>query len=192
MLLIIISGIYLFAQKDTGETTSKTAAFGEEEAIVYLGNENAENEVLLAFDYSCPHCHRWIKEVFPELEPLIEKGTVKLRTQSMVYLNENSLRLSKLDQNLKKNQPNEYFNLFFKLMDDENIDNWGTDTYIEELVEEFHLNSEKLLSEPNIDVINITRAYTKNLEIEYVPTIFVNEKKVEDPFSIKEIVSNFK
>lgn len=168
-----------------------TDPIGDKELLVYLGNENATNEILLAFDYSCPYCHKWIREIYPSIEKFIQDGNVKLRTQSMVYLDENSLKLAKIDQNLKRYDSSHYFNVFFTLMNSDMSGDWATDAYLTNLFTQYQLDKNELYEEPKLDVINVTRKYTKALQIEGVPAVFVNGNFVENPFSLEEIQSFF-
>lgn len=200
-IISIIGLIFVFAigaifilssQKDNDFNTSPI----EEENLVYLGNEAAENEILLVFDYSCPGCKAWVEDVLPELEEdYIQTTKAKFRMQSMVYLNDASLLLSKFDQNLKKYNESEYYQISRRIMSDaqdEDQEIWGTQAYIDEIISEYDLEAKKLLQTPEIDAINVTRKYTRGLEIEVVPTVYVNGEKIEDPFNIREIASLIK
>ena len=50
-------------------------------------------------------------------------GDIKFRTQSMAWLNENSFKLSTIDQNLKLQHPESYFDIFVGLMKEKQIEN---------------------------------------------------------------------
>lgn len=200
IIAVLIGGIYFFNNKideeksqAESETTYKTDPIGDEKLLVYLGEEQAENEILLTFDYSCPYCHEWAITIFPQFSSLIEEGLVKFRTQPMVYVDANSLLLAKMDQNIRLNySPDQYYNMFFELMSELNQDVTVDDTFINDFIMKHNFDKELVLEEPELDVINVTRKYTRQLNIESVPTIFVNGKKVEDAFSLEEIKSHFK
>ena len=192
VLLVSFVTVQSVQNRNAESSDISTDPIGDKDLLVYLGEENAANEILLVFDYSCPHCHRWIHEIFPAVKEWIEEGNVKFRTQSMVYLNQNSLELSKLDQNIKRYYPEQYFDVFFTLIEDVDDPNWATDHYIKEIINKNQLDNERVLVDPVLDVINVTRKYTRELDIESVPTIFVNGKKVQESFSIDEIQSYLK
>jgi len=175
-----------------GTSVSTTDPIGDKDLLVYLGDEKAKNEILLVFDYSCPYCHQWTQEIYPAVDEFITNGDVKFRTQSMVFLNETSLKLAELDQNLKRNYPGYYFDVFFTLMSSDMNEDWATDTYLNHLITEYELNRDTLFKEPQFDAINVTRKYTKALEIDAVPAVFVNGNRVENPFSLEEIHSLLK
>lgn len=158
----------------------------------FLGSQAAENSLLFVFDYSCPYCHIWIDEILPQINENIQKGEVKFYAQSVVYLNDYSLAMSKFDHNLKQHFPEKYFDVFFRLVQDTRKEDWGSQSYFLDLIHEFQLNSDLLLEEPENDVISITRKFTRNYELEVVPTLIINGYKVKDPFNLKEIKSYFK
>nr|WP_239585378.1 thioredoxin domain-containing protein [Amphibacillus cookii] len=179
------------------EVTYQTAPI-EEQTLVYIGDEDADNELLFVFDYSCPWCKVWLEEVYPELEDeYIQEGTLKFRTQAMVYLNEASLLLSNFDQNLKNHLPDQYEALFNQVVADVDFEqekqtDWGTTSYIETLIDDYQLDRELLLQEPEIDAISVTRKYTRELEIDGVPTVFVNGVRIDDLFDIDAITAEIK
>nr|WP_173026406.1 thioredoxin domain-containing protein [Aeromonas sp. Ne-1]AKO69692.1 hypothetical protein [Aeromonas sp. Ne-1] len=161
----------------------------EKETIYYEGEETATNEILFVFDYACPWCKKWEAEVFPKVEELIGEGTVKYRTQSMVYLNDVSLLLANFDQNVKNYYPNKYTEINQKIMLDGNnhVADWGTSGYLQGIIHDYKLDENKVLETPSQDSIGVTRSYTKALEIDSVPTVFVNGVQVNDAFNYNEI-----
>lgn len=179
-------------KEQVGSNLFGTDPIGDSELIVFLGEASAPNEVLLTFDYLCPYCHIWIEDIFPALKPDIENGTVKFRAQSLVFLGETSHRLSNFDQNLKRYYPQDYYTIFFDIITNANEEDWGTETYLHHVIEKYGLEQEKVLSIPKLDEILITQKYAQTLDVEYVPTIYVNGQKVEDSFSIEEIRSYYK
>lgn len=197
--IALVGAISYFAINNSNNTkaTASSDSFSQEsteqleEKIVYLGKEQAENEIIFLFDYSCPYCHEWINKVFPKIQDeLIKTGKVKFRAQSMVYLNETSLKLSKIDQNIKVYYPKKYFNFFLDIMKSSAYENDDKiSKYINNIPEKYALNEDKINQEPAIDVINLTRKYTRDYEIDSVPTVIVNGQVVEDSFNIKEIQS---
>ena len=184
--------IYYYISKQLSENrhSQNPTSFIPDESIVYLGDESVENELLFIFDYSCVWCSRWIDEIFPHIKQLVDEGKIKFRTQSMVFLNEASLQLSILDQNMKEHDSDKYFAVFSQIVMDglnEDLELLLANNYLDELTSSYQLDNQIVHSEPNIDVINLTRNYTNGLNIESVPTVIVNGEKVDDPFDIKAI-----
>ena len=56
---------------------------------VKIGDATAENSFVLAFDYSCPWCHKWMEEVLPILqEKYLDSGKAYYVGQPIIfYLN---------------------------------------------------------------------------------------------------------
>ena len=64
------------------------------------------------------------------------------------------------------------------------------DQLINDSLKKYGFQKDKILKEPKMDVINLTRKYTRKYEIDSVPTVIVNGKKLNDPFNVDEIRSN--
>ncbi|SEN90686.1 Thioredoxin [Amphibacillus marinus] len=164
----------------------------DDQPLVYLGDEDAETEILLALDYSCPWCKVWMEEVLPELEEeYITTGEATFRIQAMTFLDNASLRLANFDQNIIRHAPEQYFAVARRIIQDSQSEDddgyWGTDAYISDLVAEFALDSELMLQEPELDSMNVSRRYQRGLNVETVPSVYVNGVKVNEPFDIDEI-----
>lgn len=162
--------------------------FNEGETLVFLGGGNAKNEILFLFDYSCPWCTVWVEEVLPSLKKHIDAGHTKFRTQSLGLLDSTSSKLTEVDQNLKVHYANEY-HAFFKdlIKDSSEID--ITDAYLEELANDHGLDIDVLLGNTDLNMQLLTKEYVEGFNVESVPTVIVNGKKIEDPFNIKSIES---
>lgn len=197
-LFIILLSFFIYnnlSKQSSKDNYQYQTSFIENESIVYLGDETVKNELLFVFDYSCIWCSRWIDEVFPYIMQWVDDGKIKFRTQSMVFLNEASLQLSELDQNLKQEDPDKYFAVFSQIMNDglkEDLEQLLANHYLDEFIANHQLNEQDIQAEPEIDVIHLTQTYTNGLTIESVPTVVVNGEKVVDPFDIKEIESFLK
>ncbi|ADU29019.1 DsbA family protein [Evansella cellulosilytica] len=191
MKSIIGLALLLFITGCTSEEGIDTNVLGEEEILLYVGDSDTEDELLFVMDYSCPWCKVWMDDIYPEVkEHWIDNEKLKFRTQTMVYLNENSLRLTDFDQNVKLYHPELYYDVIHEIMaeaGEEGPENWGSIAYIEDKATQFNLNEKTWSSKPAVDSISVTRRYTRALNIETVPAVFVNGVKVEDPFSLDEI-----
>ncbi|MFB1049760.1 thioredoxin domain-containing protein [Paraliobacillus sp. JSM ZJ581] len=110
------------------------------EVTWFLENQEATNEVLLVFDYSCLWCKKWMDEVLLELEEnWINIDSVKFLMGIMVYLNDASLRLSNFDQSLKRYYSNMYYEISREVMkeaenQEEEACTWRTAEYINETI----------------------------------------------------------
>ena len=183
--------LFLLTNKGKEIPTLNTSPINDSNLNLYMGDKKAKNEIFLAFDYSCPHCHRWIKELFPTIKKWTKEGKVKFRTQSMVFLDENSLSLAKFDQNVKRNYPDLYYDIFQSLISDSNQTSGGVRLSIEQTIVTYNLDREKVISESKVDPNIISKKYTEALHINSVPLVVVNGHKIDSPFSIEEIKSYF-
>ena len=162
----------------------------ELEDKVKLGEKEAGNTIVLVFDYSCPWCKKWMEEVLPEIKKsYIDTGKAKYVGQPIVLLNETSLFMAHVDYSLEKKFPDKYYDLQLQFAKDAETENWGTEEYIQTTLKEKGLsfNTEDLNSSNYPDPITVTRNYTKNFGVEFVPTLYINGIKLYDAFNLEEI-----
>ena len=156
---------------------------------VKLGEEDAENTFVLAFDYSCPWCHKWMMEVLPEIEKsYIDNGQANYVGQPLVMLDQTSLQLSHVDYFIEKNKPEKLYDFQLKMANEAGTETFGTEEHILSTLSDYGINSSlEELEKNNPDPISITRNYTKNFGVEFVPTLYINGIKVYNAFSLEEI-----
>src|SRR5690625_808828 len=151
-------------------------------------NDESENNISFVFDYSCPWCSIWMEEIYPEVNSLQEDYNIDFTVQSLAILNEDSLTLAKIDDNIKANYPTEYFEYLTEVLGDLlHEEELNLDHYINEMINQFGFDKEIVLKEPDTDINHATKQLVEDLSIESVPTIIVNDEKVLDPFDVKEI-----
>ena len=156
---------------------------------VKLGNADAKNSIVLAFDYSCPWCHKWMGEVLPVIqEKYLDTGKANYVGQPLVLLTQSSLLLSHVDYYMEKNKPDQLYDIQLRMVKESPNKNWGTEEYVQNLLKEYGVNiSIEELEKNNPDPISLTRNYTKNLGVQAVPTLYINGIKVYDAFNLEEI-----
>lgn len=161
----------------------------EVENKIKLGNENAENTIVLAFDYSCPWCHKWMGEVLPVIqEKYLDTGKANYIGQPLVLLSQSSLLLSHVDYYIEKNQPEKLYEIQTRMVKESKNENWGTEEYVQSLLREYGINMGiEELEQHNPDPISLTRNYTKNFGVEAVPTLYINGLKLYNAFDLEEI-----
>lgn len=203
LVLIVMSSLFLWnVLEDAGEDgeTNEEADHveGGDDKVIYdtteiienkvsLGAEDAEKEVLFVLDYKCPYCKEWYRDTFPQLkEAFIDKGEVKFFVQSQVLLSIESLLLTDFTQKVETLYPEKYFELIDRIIIDSELEHWGTEKYITELTEDLALVGWEEV-ELDYDIIRKTRQTTRGLEVDVVPTIYVNGRKVSDSNDFEEI-----
>lgn len=186
---MIIGAIILIAFLNATKSTKKNMEPVENQTLIYQGDQNADNEMLFLFDYACHWCSVWINDIYPIIKSdYIDQEELKFRTQAMVYVNDSSLQFANLDQNIKKYAESDYDQIFHQIIvDAESETNWGSEQYINDLLEIYQLDHELLLAEPDLDSIQVSRTYTRALEVDVVPTVYINGVKVEDPYDLSQI-----
>lgn len=151
-------------------------------------DSQVDHEVVFVFDYSCPWCSLWVDEVYPEMEPLLAKENVTFKTESLSVLDEKSLFMATMDYQVKKHYEDDYLDFFVQvstdLLDAENLD---MDYYIQQVIEQFDFDADLIFAEPDRDINAFTQEYVQKYEIDSVPTILIDGKKVQDPFDIEQI-----
>lgn len=199
--LIVMSGMFLFqtisslGDNDEDEineegNSEQDVVYDMEEFVegrIFLGDEDAESEMIFVLDYMCPYCKEWYRDVFPKVkEEYIDTGKVKLYFQPQVFLGKKSLALTEFTQKVEKLYPEKYFELIDRMEGDYDLEHWGTEEYILEVSEELELIGWDEV-ELDYDVIRKTRQVTRGLNVEVVPTIIINGHHVSDSSDYEEI-----
>ncbi|MBU9720076.1 MULTISPECIES: DsbA family protein [Bacillaceae] len=204
LALVVMSGLFLFNMSSgSGIDSTGEAYLAESRTIdeyevyetieftvdrVYLGEESATNEVILVLDYMCPFCKDWLEEVFPKLkDDFIDQGKVKYFSIPQVYLSKQSLALTEFTQQVEETHPERYFELLNRIFADHTIEEWGSEEYIANVSQEMNLSGWEEV-ELDYDVIRRTRQVTRGLDVDVVPSIYVNGRKVNDMMDYEEIV----
>ncbi|MEI2357871.1 DsbA family protein [Mesobacillus zeae] len=166
----------------------------EQKAI--LGNKHAPHTIYLAFDYACPWCKKWMQEILPEIQKeFIESGQAKYISQPLSLLSEESLKLVAADYFVETNIPGKYFDYQLSVAaeapkDHSNMSgNWGTDQYIESKINKFGLNYNDFLKQKDSfpDNLTLTRQFTREFALEFVPTIYVDGIKLAQYHDMNEM-----
>lgn len=192
-LLLILLGVTMLAACGTSQADDTKEWYTYEryelplEEKVALGS--GPHEIVFVFDYSCPWCKKWMESVLPEIESKwIETGEATFKGQPLVLLNERSQLLASVDANAEQVMPERYYTLQRHIgLDAETVEDFGTNAYVDRLAKTFDVDPAVLLA-PQVDTgIQNARLYTRDLGVEYVPTVYVNGIKLLDAFSLDEM-----
>ncbi|MCD8510341.1 MAG: DsbA family protein [Bacillus sp. (in: Bacteria)] len=195
--LLIMSSLFLktsfesYGQEELPEAEQETIYNTTEfiENRVFLGDEDAQDEIIFVLDYMCPFCKEWVEEIFVKLqEEYIDTGKAKFYSIPQVYLSKQTLALTEFTQKVEEIYPERYFDLLERIFADHGLDDWGSDEYIDGLAEEFSLAGWETV-ELDYDVIRRTRQVTRGLDVLVVPTIYINGRMVEDRMDYEEITN---
>lgn len=131
-----------------------------------------------------------MNEILPEIETKwVETGDAVYKGQPLVLLNEQSQFLANVDYNVEQVAPDLYYEIQRHIGHDAGeADDFGTEAYIRKLAAGYSLDADRLLKKSGTDSgIQNARLYTRDLGVEYVPTVYVDGIKVLDAFDIEEI-----
>ncbi|MCM3317952.1 DsbA family protein [Rummeliibacillus stabekisii] len=195
-------------QKETTKANVETTASAKEKASpkdnhqIYdidvkdrpvLGDKNAKNTIILAFDYSCPWCKKWFKNVMPKIEKeFIDNGKAKFVSQPLAILNQDSLFMTKVDRFVELKNPSKYYEVqrgFESRTNDDEVD-WATEEFILSTLEAAGIKTTiEAVNKVDNNGFEITSEYTENYGVESVPTVYINGAKLNDPFDIDKMKS---
>jgi hypothetical protein len=191
-LAMIIVGVSCSKEADKGGVfTYSKYDWQEQSAKQFLGSEEAQNTILFIFDYACPWCKKWMNELLPEVKiKFLDNGKARYSSQAVVLLSQESLNLAQVDYAVEKLSPEHYFKLQEMFSSEAGIDGWGSIEYINTRLINVGL-SPKLLEDSSLskmtDRVRLTREFTKQRDLQSVPSIYINGIKMSDPFNLQEM-----
>lgn len=186
-MVLVLAACATGEADETGERFTYTSYELPLDEKVALGD--GPHEIVFVFDYSCPWCKKWMESVLPEVESrFLETGEATFKGQPLVLLNEKSQLLATVDANAERLMPGLYYDVQRQIgLDAETVEDYGTEAYVRRLADLFEADAEALLA-PQVDVgIQNARLYTRDLGVDYVPTVYVNGIKLLDAFSVDEM-----
>ncbi|MFX0550153.1 DsbA family protein [Hathewaya histolytica] len=141
--------------------------------VVFLiaGCSNEKNKVIEYGDYKCPYCKKVETDIMPKLQKdYIDKDKADYKFVNMAFLGKDAIKGSRADHAVQNIAPNHYLEfqklIFSKQPNHEN--EWLTEQLIDR----------------QIDKLNISNKKAK--KIKEAPTLYVNGKKLKDPYNYKE------
>ncbi|MEJ7187798.1 thioredoxin domain-containing protein [Staphylococcus epidermidis] len=168
--------------------------------IVFLiaGCSNEKNKVVEYGDYKCPYCKKVENDVMPKLQKdYIDKGKADYQFVNMAFLGKDSVIGSRAGHAVKNIAPNKYLKfqklMFSKQPNHEN--KWITQKLVDKQIDKLNLSKHKANkikedyrtknSESWKDAQKDIKRY-KDKDVKEAPTVYVNGKKLKDPYSYKE------
>lgn len=161
-------------------------------------NKNTENTIVEYGDFKCSYCKNVEDDIMPKLkEQYIDTGKADYKFRNVATLGLDSLIGARAGNAVEMYAPDEYSN-FQKLMFDEQPNNektWITTKLVNRQIDNLDIEEgikEKIKKEYNsadsktADKITKDNERAKKHKIKTVPTVFINGKKVKDPYNYKE------
>ena len=194
IVLLIGAAVYgAFFNKEEAAPTLKTTtdmAFVLEDQPL-IGDKDAPVSLTVFYDYNCPHCGQWEKEVFPALESdVLSTGFVNLRLVNYPFMSVTSTYAAMAAEMVHAEKP-EAFKAFHH------------DLFSNQLAISLNSLSEKvnkhvpgisaedaktaILNQTYIDHVLADKKYAGTKQVSSTPSLFVGDQKVENSFDLKAI-----
>ena len=166
----------------------------KDDSLVVLGSDKAKVKIKVFSSLTCPHCANFHIKVIPEIKrEYIDTGKVQLIFIDFP-LDQAAFNASKLLHCLDNKKKIAYLDIIY-----ENQEKWTSGSNLEEInkklkkiVESLGISSDKFNKCLNDEIIS-NKILTNRIDgqrkysINSTPTIIINEKKLEDSVSFKNI-----
>lgn len=161
-------------------------------------SEEKENKIIIYGDYKCPYCQKVEINIMPKLQKdYIDKGKADYQFVNMAFLGKDSIIGSRAGHAVKNIAPNKYLKfqklMFSKQPNHEN--KWITHKLVDNQIDKLDLSKRKTNkikrdyktknSQSWKDAQKDVKRY-KDKNVKEAPTVYVNGKKLKDPYNYKE------
>lgn len=161
-------------------------------------NKNHQNKVVEYGDYKCPYCKQVEDKIMPKLKKdYIDKNNVDYRFVNMAFLGKDTIKGSRAGHAVQNIAPNHYLE-FQKLIFSKQPNHekeWLTEQLIDQQIDKLNISNKKAKkikkdykaknSQSWKDAQKDIKLY-KDKKINEAPTVYVNGKKLKDPYSYTE------
>lgn len=199
LVIMFIMVSLIFIKKVSFQDTNPNKIKEETKNNPSVGNNRADNTIIEFMDFKCPYCKKLHKNTFHKINnKFIKKGKVEYRVVNASILGDDSLVASRAAYSVYIHAPKEYWkfhnNLFSiqkenheKTFSKNKIDNEikklnVSNAKIKEIQKEYKTKNSKSWKLAKRD-----QEMHKKYKNKYVPSVYVNGKFVENPYSTKEI-----
>ncbi|WP_409323908.1 DsbA family protein [Staphylococcus caprae] len=174
--------------------------------LIFLisGCSNEKNKIVEYGDYKCPYCKKVETNIMPKLQKdYIDKGKTDYQFVNMAFLGEDSIIGSRAGHAVQNIAPSKYLKfqklMFSKQPNHEN--KWITNKLVDEQIDKLNLSKSKTKkikkdyktkhSQSWKDAQKDVEHY-KDKDVKEAPTVYVNDKKLKDPYNYKEYKKHLK
>jgi protein-disulfide isomerase len=178
-----------FAGKDNpGEETARVLPV-EYDGQPAIGDDNAPVKLMEFGDYKCPVCKVFHDTVYPKLKKeYIDTGKVQMYFTNYQFIGEDSITAGMAGEAVYQQDPAAYWKFYdaiYNHQKDESV-KWATPDFLEQLIEQNipEVDAKKVREDLDnktyLNEVTADNNKAKKLNIESVPAVFVNGKKVEN------------
>jgi len=162
----------------------------------------SQNKVVEYGDFKCPYCKKVDEHIMPELKKdYIDKGKVDYQFVNVVFLGNNSIKGSRAGHAVENISPKQYLT-FQKLMfskQSHNENEWITEKLIDQQIDKLDISNKKAKqikieykTKDSRSWKDAKKDINRYKKISEVPTVYVNGKKLKNPYSYKEYKKHLK
>ncbi len=202
-LLVIAALTFLVIYSNNKPDTDQDIAFENKvslEGQPILGNPEAPVTVIEFGDYKCPACKNWGDTIFPQLQKdYMEKGDVKFSFINVLFHGEESAIASSAAEAIYKQNPEQFWE-FHKVLyaAQPEVDNHDSESVtVEKMIEmagsvpsiNVEQFQEDLQSDEIKEAVMKDTQLVEDLDIQFTPSIMVNNVMLKDPFDYEKIKS---
>lgn len=165
-----------------------------------IGDKNAPITVIEFGDFKCPACKSWGENIYPQLEKdFIDNGNVKFAYVNVLFHGVESQVGSLAAETVLKQSPENYWAFHQALFaaqpaNQRHDEPWLTAEKVLEIVSEIDGIDVEQFEASFLDAEYVSEVekdvqLIEEYEVNLTPTIFINNKMVEDPFDYEKIKS---
>ncbi|MCE0455672.1 MULTISPECIES: DsbA family protein [Staphylococcus] len=160
--------------------------------------ENGKILIVEYGDFKCPYCKKVEKNVMPTIKKdYIDTNKVEYQFINAGFLGKDSIVGSRAGNAVQKVAPNEYLtfqrNVFANQKDEDK--KWLTEQFLDKEIDKLDITTQqksdikKQYKTKNSEAwkkAEKQKELTEDNNIDTVPTVFINGKKVKDPYKVEE------
>ena len=156
-----------------------------------LGNPSAPVSMTVFYDYNCPHCATWDKEVLPLLEGVIlADDNVNMRFVNYSFMKQSSTYAAVAAEIVHESAPDKFLDFHKDVLANQlaiTVDTLAelVTKHVPELTIE--KVKEDLINQTHIDHVLSDRDYGIELGVNSTPSLFVGDERIENVGDLKEI-----
>ncbi|MCR2807148.1 DsbA family protein [Paenibacillus soyae] len=199
VIIIVAVALFVINQQsgNSGGETNILDSAPSTTAQPVMGDTNAKVSIVEFGDYKCPSCKSWGETVWPQLKAdYVDTGKATFSYINVLFHGEESQVGAIASESMLKMYPEQFWDFHKKLFDAQpaNHDShWLTEAKVLEVakasvpdLDETKLK-EVMASEEAGQLVQLDSILVNQFNLQYTPTIMINEIEIKDPFDIKAI-----
>jgi protein-disulfide isomerase len=203
--IILVAVLIGFGGKKEDKTTVSPSPIANTKGIYLdydnrpvLGNKDALVSIAEYADFKCPACKIWHDRILPQLtKDFITNGKAKLYFFNFPIISEDSITAMSAARSIYFQNPDAFWVFYDKIYEKQQAEGikWATNSFLTNFTKD---------NVPNVDSFKVSQdikndTYKNDIQKDYeqgvlndvksTPTIFINGKKLINPFDYNEITT---